>query len=1358
MNDPTRQLKTSTDRGGAQRQPESARSRRACSPSRSLKGWLAAALLGAVSLGVPSAAPGQDWQVDGGDARQQEIVRRYKQMLESNPTEGLAFQRLVQMAGRGRGLDALIAEYRQKVEAQPERLNYRLILGHFLKVRGDLDEALVHYEKAVELGPGQSLTWLSRGSLQMLRGDRAQAGRDFEKALELERSRDRQQEILRHLADISFEQRDFERAEGYFDRLVAMEPRNEYLRQEYAQVLVQYRRWEKAVEQYEVLLRLAGGNTELRATTLRDLGDVYEQKGDGDKALEIYLQAMGLIRGQSWLTLELQHRMVSVYRSQNRLPQFLETYGARWASGTYEQMILVADVRAETGDAQGALALYRRALARNPQAVDTRLKIIRLLERQGDDRALIAAYRELIRIAPTRYQHAFDLARHFMRLGDRRQAEQTLDDVGRRFARDGYVQVMLADLYMRYGFGDKAGAIYERLVRLDPRDDTYILSLGEYYFQEGQRQKAVETWSRLVDSRLGRADGHARLGELLVDRGMIEQGIEHLRQALELAPEELRYRRMLAQAYERGRRWEQAIAIWEELLARVTQPHLAAEARGRIIEIHRRQNRLRAVMREYADAFAAREPDLQAGYFLAEAHLRLQEYDSAEEIFVKLLELERNRGDNGIGALLALERIYTQTQAYERALEVLREIVALRPDQAADLYQRMAELSLKLFLEDEAIEFASQAIEGNPHDAVAQARLGELYRNMRRLELAAGQYRTAFDLDPRAFQYALELADILRLLGDLAEAERLYRLVLTQTPDESLAIRAARRAMDLAQADHRLFELEAQITPLLYRSPPRPVVRRILLELYGRASRSLVFETRYGVAEAQSEAARNLEDMGQRALPLLVDALQSEDLNQRAQALKMLTDWTTTAATPVVARLIDDEREALRIPAMITAARLGDERAVAPLLKASNDSTPQIRDLAVWALGYAASERAVASLTSLLAREHASSQRALAAMSLGRIGSPRAVEALLAELARGEAGPRDTDVVRAVLWGLGRARAEKAVGPLASYLEGATAQTMPWAVWALAQIGSDQAVDALFTALWSEPGPKREAALVGLFQLAEGSERHAWHRAEVFIELPHINQRRGGVQMTDLLQSWERRVQTVPFVDTTPFLESHRDRIIQRAIAQTGRSPVAAELVLMDLLGADGQLHLGPLTARRLTESDAAHRRQTITRQIGAGIWQGLGPAHRERLAVLDGHLLDSPAAGDFVSRWAGLDAAGRRQALLAIEGFALEGPTINLVTGALEDEAPSVRSAAARIITRGIAYGKWSKEAIPVGALMRLTRDRFSAVQLAAIQALSAASAVVDDPGPILSLLEELLRAEPDFHVRAALHQALNR
>jgi len=218
-----------------------------------------------------------DWGVSSD--RQQEIVRRYKQLLERNPTEGLALSKLLDYVGKGKGLDALIAEYVARVEKKPDDANLRLIVGHLLKAKAEYADALINYEEAVRLEPTRPLVWLSRGAVHLLLQHEKEATSDFEKALDLEKDKSQKQEILRKLADLAFNQRDWEAAQKYYDQLVSLDPRNEYLRLEYAQVLVRYKRYDKAVEQYDALIKLAGRDAKSKANTLRDLGDLYEQMG-----------------------------------------------------------------------------------------------------------------------------------------------------------------------------------------------------------------------------------------------------------------------------------------------------------------------------------------------------------------------------------------------------------------------------------------------------------------------------------------------------------------------------------------------------------------------------------------------------------------------------------------------------------------------------------------------------------------------------------------------------------------------------------------------------------------------------------------------------------------------------------------------------------------------------------------------------------------------------------------------------------------------------------------------------------------------------------------------------------------------
>ena len=78
----------------------------------------------------------QNWSTEESGARQREIVRRYRSLLERRPIEGVIFERLVEEVGSGRGFEALVTLYEGLVQDDEQSFAYRLILGHLYKRSG----------------------------------------------------------------------------------------------------------------------------------------------------------------------------------------------------------------------------------------------------------------------------------------------------------------------------------------------------------------------------------------------------------------------------------------------------------------------------------------------------------------------------------------------------------------------------------------------------------------------------------------------------------------------------------------------------------------------------------------------------------------------------------------------------------------------------------------------------------------------------------------------------------------------------------------------------------------------------------------------------------------------------------------------------------------------------------------------------------------------------------------------------------------------------------------------------------------------------------------------------------------------
>lgn len=1300
---------------------------------------IAIALLafGAFSLAQVPTTPiawAQDWDVQGGTERRQEIINRYKKLLENKPVEGFIFDKIIGYVGRGDGLDALIRDYQKKVEAHPERLNYRLILGHLLKTQNDYEGALVQYEKAVELGPKDPNTWMSRGSAQVLLQNQKEATADFEKALSLEKNKKRKQDILRKLADASFAQHDWERAEKYYEQLIELAPRDEYLRMEYAQILVKYRRYDKALVQYDELIRLAGRDTKKRATTMRDKGDVLERMGKGEESIAVYRKAMGLMRSSHWLYNELQHRVIDAYRGMDRLDELVADFEKKWRSPNYDQSIILAGLYDELGDEDNAFKYYQRARSKKPRDIAPRLKIIGILKRRGEDQKVVDAYQSLIGVARGQHRFQFDLVQLYFRMGERKKAEKQLARIASRFSRNTQVYLELADTYMRFEMTEKAQKAYERLVRMAPRNETYILSLGEFYYRQGELDKAQKTWQKLLKTTLPEPESYALLGQTYAEHGLVDQGIQYYLKAVNLAPDDLEIRRGLARNYVRARRWEKALEAWRVVMVESKTAELRAQARARIISVHEQRGYLVQKMEQWRTDFQGDQADEAAGYFLAEAHIHRKEYPEAEKVYQQLIELDGARDEQDIDAMSSLLRIYNQTGEPKKAIATLEELAKLRPKLARDYYHQISKLALELYQDDKAVKYAMRAVEQNPDDAMARAQLADIYYQMRRFQDAVEAYQKAVDLDPRAFQNAMKLADIYMELRDFAKAEALYRRVVKKADDESIILKSGRAAIELAAADERLGELELEFSPLVFQASAKPVHRKLMLDIYERLISPLLQQVSFAggdgsTPKAAEDAAARLGALSRAAQPVLMDALQSDDIAQQSRAIRMLGDLRASGAAAALARIATNPRHSLRSLALVEVVNISDSRASETLIGALDQDDPSMRDSAAWALGFTGGKAAVAALTGVLESGQNSTQKALAALSLGRLGGRVASAALNKAANKDNFRTESTQMRIALVWALGRAASSESTAMLAETLRGDSDAVAGVAAWSLAQVGSDAAFEALLQAYWSDLPLQREYGATGLLQLA----------AE---PAPTPGLYAPGASDTQFVELTQHKLSTAAMI---------RDLRERSTAIDAGPK--------RDLLGAHLQA-VETVSTRELGGENRAVQRRVLqdlvamSPQNSYGVLAPRSPGGRAALETLMARI-QPPIQALVEDSDAALSSELLRPAMQLLGGFN-DAKTQAILLEYATHERPGVRSAAVAALGHPVSQSAGAMDSKVLGVLRRSLGDEDFGVRAAA--AASLGQSLQPDDAQAVEAIRSLVQLLQDdsLMVRQAAAQAL--
>ena len=1053
--------------------------------SQNATGWtvvVAAVAVAALCVVAPAQIHADDWGARADDDRQAQIVERYRQMLQQDPSTQLALERLVEHVGRGEGLKRLIEDYEGMADEEPDNINIQLILGHLRRERGDYEEAYGHYDGAVELDADRAGGWLGRGTVQLVLGERAAAMEDFEEALEREADRQRRLELLEDLGELAFSQREFDRGIQFYERRIDKDRRDRHVRQDYVQLLVQYRQLDEAIEQYEQLRPLVAGDPREKANLLRDKAEVLETKGEVEEALDAYDEAKGLVRADSWIAREIRGEIVNLYRQDGRLDELLEDYGQRWERGGTDRQMLVADVRAELGQLEEALEVYQRISRADRRATQPRQRAIRVLERLGEDREITEVLQQLVEASPNETRYRIELAEHHIQLGERDEAAEVLEEAGRDFSARPRLLLEIAEEMDRWNFHGDAAEVYERALQRSPEQEGVIIEAGDFFFERGDEQRAVDIWEKLPESMLGETDGMRRQAEVLVERGLIEPGIEVYRQLLEANPDDERLLHSKARALERAQEWADAIEQWQRLLDISKEQRRRHQARSRIVELYEQRRRLDTRLREWrSEAEGESEEARQAALFVAAAHIQTGDYDDAVDVLTDL-KTESLSSDQRVTVLNSLERVYLRVGDYDRALEIVSQLKELEEERPEELLERKSDYAVEAGDFDAAVDFATRRLEADPADASAHEHLGDIYRQAGELQEAIEHFETAVDIDPDADAVQFKLGEVLVEQGETARAREALMAVIESGADTQLVRDAGDEMLRMAHQQDRLDALERQWAPLGMRLPVDPEHARLLSNLYDRLAGGLVFEANHGTVQQRQQADEQLYALGGRAATLVVDQLTADDAATVARALRMVTEMQIDAASGQLVRMIGGQhREEVRNFAIVAASRIGSDQLVEPLREMINGGASTRRLLALWALGHNESDRARQTLTEVVRDGDAGLDVAVAALAL-RHHDPdeevvEAVAARLAEeddelealliLAERVVGVSGDDELRELLEEIAATRSDDAGRLAAVALAGFENEEAARFLWELAAGEDDRA------ARWGEAGLER---------------------------------------------------------------------------------------------------------------------------------------------------------------------------------------------------------------------------------------------------------------------------------------------
>ncbi|HEX6835605.1 MAG TPA: tetratricopeptide repeat protein, partial [Polyangia bacterium] len=825
-------------------------------------------------------------------------------------------------------------------------------------------------------------------------------------------------------------------------------PRDDDERQKWAEALAAHALPAEAAAEWRTLAEHLARDPAQQGQAWLRAGELAEAAGDDKAARAAYDKTFALAPKGNYLKREAADKIVGLARKHDTLRTLAGEWERAWPDGgrDFGEWELLGRLYDELGDAEKAQADFKRALALDPHALDARRRLIALYERTGRDAEALAEVRRLIASAPGEPRFRLELAERLMKAGKSDEAIRMAQALGRE-STDPSLHGQLAELYTRWNLAEQAMREQELLVRLEPNDDAHLVALGELWWQKGNKKRALEEWKKLVDPRFGRGPkvaAMARLAEVYVEHDMAPEALDLYQKAAKLAPDDVTVQKGLGATLERLHRDGEAQDVWAALFERAVQKHDRAaqlEARQRLIVIAQRAGKLGIVAGEYREQALRehrRDEAASAAYTLlaADALVKMGRMEMAEELLRGLADGARDpslRAD----AWMGLAQVERARHRLGDALAALKKAAELAPERGHELYPQIAELSLQLYQDADALSYAKRAVQLGPADAAATVRLGEVLEKREDLDGAAHAYERALEIDDRQWKVYFTLARLRIRSGQEARAAELYRTVMRRAPDEELVIDAARRAIDLEEYLGTLGELERELSPLAYAHADKPVYRNLLIELYDRYGTPLAAR-----AQAGDETARpELQRLGEHGLRPLLDVLVDGEPQQQRVAVALLGAIGNPSAAPALFKIAlsrrvrehEDRNSAveLREEAALAAAEVATAKELPLLLKVYGEPEKQLRVAAVWGLGRVGggeARRAQAALVGAL-DDGAVDVQATACLALGAHAGGRALDAMIAHLRAVDGRKPEARIGCAFGLGAAALRANEALSP-----------------------------------------------------------------------------------------------------------------------------------------------------------------------------------------------------------------------------------------------------------------------------------------------------------------------------------------
>lgn len=546
----------------------------------------------------------------------------------------------------------------------------------------------------------------------------------------------------------------------------------------------------------EALIQRQMENSPGDQTMLDQLAELYQQQGEHLKAIELYRRATE----QDPSNTNLRRKLGALYAEIGNTTQ---------AVNEWEKVVVGETNRMDRHQRLGAIYLSHKMY---PEAID--------------------AYRQAIRLNPQEGYLYTQLAAAYKIQGENERAAQVyidaLQHVG--LAQNQREPIWSPMLEIYEGAHNKAlqGKLIAQLQKQqlrEPQNHSITMTLGELLFHAGKISHALETFGKLYKSHPAYTDATLERYARVLARNENPQAADFYKVIIGNSPNRVRIRNarsQLALLYQKMERWEDAIALLEDLVR-----NREASVQNRLLlgqlQLHGTQDPKAAQM-TFQPLLTQRlvtRQLMEAQMGLGECHILLNRYTLAREVLEPLA--------NRINSFRATARklvgdSYFFAADFDQALKEYNQVIQIsKSDQLTnDALERIVLIqnhqdylkipltdyatALQLYLRgksDDALQQCERTLELYPQSTIVDAiwfLMGNIYRKETKIIEAVNAYQQIVSREsPIAAKALVNIAEIYRQQDDYANATSTYTTLIANYPENVIVVHARQQLDEITK-------------------------------------------------------------------------------------------------------------------------------------------------------------------------------------------------------------------------------------------------------------------------------------------------------------------------------------------------------------------------------------------------------------------------------------------------------------------------------------------------------------------------------------------------------------------------------